>query len=412
MSWGAAKDWSAGFSSGTEGSAAHSDQIRTDLAYGLGLGLPLKQVIGGIMERLNYDPKYAPDVAADLRGGQNASTTHSELERMGTRIENGWRNDDAFRAQFGRALAHDVSQRHESSVFAGEQLQKDTGLQRQAGDVLSAQQEYRRVVAANQDQARSFDLGETKLVGMIMDNPEAREWLGKTVEEYGLTDEAWQTSRGLGNIYPTSDERFVAAQLRELHSDRTGTEVLRAAMFTTLGEKLGLNPPRDLGDAEEHAKVGLDPGGFGETRDKVEQGLDGPHKLGAGIEADANAGIARHEQAVGDGQDKVAFRSAENKANVEHHQDINEVEGQRQTEAGAEAAKKFGSDANLASAVHRIHDKIEDGIKGAPEWVADKVYGPPPSVTEQILDLPPAASDESSATPKEEGKDSSAQKPE
>ena len=46
MSWAAAKDWSAGFSSGTEGSAASSDQIRTDLAYGIAAGVPLKQVIG------------------------------------------------------------------------------------------------------------------------------------------------------------------------------------------------------------------------------------------------------------------------------------------------------------------------------------------------------------------------------
>lgn len=412
MSWAAAKDWSAGFSSGTEGSAASSDQVRTDLAYGLAAGLPLKQVIGGIMQRLNLDPKYAPDVAADLRGGQGAATTHTELERLGTRMEDSWRNDQRFQSQFGSALAHDLSQRHESSVFASEQVQRDMGLQRQAGEVLSAQQDYRRVQAANQDQATRISMSEPDLVGMIMRDPQARDWLGKTVEEQGLTDEAWSRSGGLHNIYPTTDERFVAAQLRVLKGDRDIPDWHRAAMFSTLGEKLGLNPPRDLGDAEEHAKVGLDPAGFGATKAEVEQGLDGKGKLGAEIEADAKAGLAQHRQVVEEGQDKVATRSAENKANVEHHQDMNELEAQRQTEAGAEAAKELGSDDNLASAAHEWHVKAKDEVKKMPNRISDFINPPPPSVTEQIGPPPPSAPHESSAAPKDEGKDSSAQKPE
>jgi len=412
MSWAAAKDWSAGFSSGTEGSAASSDQIRTDLAYGIAAGLPLKQVIGGIMQRLNVDPKYAPDVVADLRGGQGAATTHTELERLGTQMGDRWSNDQAFRAQFGSALAHDVRQGHESSVFASQQVQTDTNLQRQAGEVLSAQQDYRRVMAANQDQATRISMSEPDLVGMIMRDPQARDWLGKTVEEQGLTDKAWARSDGLFDIYPTSNERFVAAQLRELKDDRNILDVHRAEIFTALGDRLGLNPPRDLGDPEQHAGIGLDPDGFGETKAKVEQRLEGPDKLGADVEARAKSGIAEHKQVVEEGQDKVAQRSAENNANVQHHQDINKLEAQPTIESGADAAKAFGSDDNLASVIHEGHEWLKNKPKELPEWISDQINPPPPSVTEQIGPPPPSAPEESSDAPKNEGKDSSARTPE
>ena len=412
MSWAAAKDWSAGFSSGTEGSAARSDQVRTDLAYGIGAGVPLKQVIGGIMQRLNLDPTYAPDVAADLRGGQGASTTHTALERLGTQMSDRWSNDQRFQSQFGSALAHDLRQGHENSVFASAQMQKDINLQRQAGEVLSAQQDYRRVQAANQDQATRISISEPDLVGRVMRDPQARDWLLQTVEKQGLTDAAWQLQRGLFDIYPTPDERFVAAQLHMLQDHRGILSIQRAEIFSALGDKLGLNPERDLGDPVQHAKVGLDPNGFGETRAKVEQGLDGPDKLGADIEADAKAGIAQHKQVVEEGQGKVAQRSAENKANVGHHQDINELEAQRQTEAGAEAAKQLGNDDNAGSVVHEWHVKAKDGAKEVPGIISDLINPPPPSVTEQIPNPPPAAPAESSAAPKEEGKDPSAQKPE
>lgn len=411
-SWAAAKDWSAGFSSGTEGSAGISDQIRTDLGYGLALGLPAKQIAKAIAEKAGMDPKYAkylPDLGADVHGGQSASTTHAAIERMATRMEDSYRNDERFQAQFGAALAHDVSQRHENSVFASSQLQNDTSLQRQAGEVLSAQQEYRRVQAANHDLASRVDMKEPNLVGRIMGDPETRDWLLKKVEEQGLVDKAWARSDGLFDIYPTSAERFVATQLRELKGI---PEVFGAKIFTELGERLGLNPPRDLGDAEEHAKVGLDPDRGGEIRDKVNQGLDGPNKLGADIEANAEAGLAQHKQVVDEGQDKIAFRSAENNANVRHHQDINELEAQRQTEAGAEAAKELGKDDNLGSVVHDWHEEALDFGKNAPGWIVDQINPPPPSITEQIGAPPPPAPAESSAAPKEESNDSSAQKPE
>ena len=250
------------------------------------------------------------------------------------------------------------------------------------------------------------------LVGRFMRDPQARDWLLETVAEQGLVDEAWARSDGLFDIYPTTGERFVAAQLRMLQDDRSILDVHRAAIFTALGDKLGLSPPRDLGDPEQHAGAGLDPDGFGETRAKVEQGLDGPDKLGQDLEADAKAGLAQHKQVVEEGQDKVAQRSAENKANVEHHQDLNRLEAQRQTEAGAEAAKALGNDENLATKVQDFQEWLVDEVKSTPEWVADKIYGLPPSITEQIPNLPPAAPEESSAAPKEEGNDPSAQKPE
>ena len=412
MSWAAAKDWSAGFSSGTEGSAASSDQIRTDLAYGIGAGVPLKQVIGGIMQRLNVDPKYAPDVSADLRGGQGASTTHTELERLGTQMSDRWSNDQRFQAQFGSALAHDVRQGHENSVFASEQVQKDTNLQRQSGEVLSAQQEYRRVQAANQEQATRISMSEPDLVGRFIRDPQARDWLLKTVAEQGLVDEAWQRSRGLGDIYPGTDEAFVAAQLRMLRDDRDMSNMHRAEIFTAIGDKLGLNPQRDLGDPEQHAEVGLDPNDFGQTQNEVNQGLDGESKLGADIGANAKAGIAQHKQEVDEGQGKVAQRSAENNANVQHHQDINELEAQRQTEAGAEAAKQLGSDDNLASLAHWGHDGLKNLGKETSGWIADQINPPPTSVTEQIGPPPPSAPGQSSDAPKEDDKDSSVQKPE
>ena len=192
-------------------------------------------------------------------------------------------------------------------------------------------------------------MSEPDLVGRFMRDPQARDWLLETVEEQGLTDAAWQRSQGLFDIYPGTDERFVAAQLRMLRDHRGISNMHRAQIFSAIGDKLGLNPSRDLGDPEQHAGAGLDPNGFGQTQDKVEQGFDGPDKLGEDIEANAKAGLAQHKQVVDEGQGKVAHRSAENKANVGHHQDINELEAQRQTEAGAEAAKQLGSDANLGS---------------------------------------------------------------
>jgi len=404
MSWAAAKDWSAGFSSGTEGSAAVSDQMRTDLAYSLGLGLPLKQAINWALERGGIDPqtlKYLPNVAADVRGGQSATTTHTALERMGTRMENSYRNDERFQTQFNSALAHDYRQGHESSVFASEQLQQDQGLQRQASDVLSAQQDYRRVQAANQEFVTRVSMNETDLAGMIRRDPETRDWLHQTLGKHELVPEAYKQARGMVLIYPDPHVRDIAAELRTLEAPRNLSDTRRAEIFTELGERLGLNPPRDLGDPEEHAEVGLDPAGIGETKAKVEQGLDGPDKLGASIEADARSGIAEHRQAVEEGQDKVAFRSAENKANVEHHQAMNELEGQRQTEAGAEAAKQRGSDDNLASKAHDLQIKAKEKLKDASGWIADQINPPPPS-----------APGGSSAAPEDESNDLSLQKPE
>lgn len=416
MSWAAAKDWSAGFSSGTEGSAAITDQMRTDLAYGLGLGLPLKEAIKWAAERGGIDPqtlKYLPDVAADVRGGQSASSIHTALERMGTRMENSYRNDERFQAQFNSALAHDYRQGHESSVFASEQLQQDQGLQRQASDVLAAQQDYRRVQAANQDFAtRVGPMSEIDLAGMIKRDPETRDWLHQTLGKHELVPEAYKQARGMVLIYPDPHVRDIAAELRTLEAPRNLSDTRRAEIFAELGERLGLTRPRDLGDAEEHAEVGLDPASIGETKAKVEQGLDGPDKLGASIEADAEARIAQHRQAVEEGQDKVAFRSAENKANVEHHQEINKLEGQRQTEAGAEAAKELGTDANLASEVHKLQETAKTWVKDGAEWIEDQIDPAPPSVTGQIGPPPPSAPVESSGAPKEESNDPSIQKPE
>ena len=145
---------------------------------------------------------------------------------------------------------------------------------------------------------------------------------------------------------------------------------------------------------------------MGEVEGKVAR----KDELGADIQAGTQARLDQSRQEVAQGQNHVAQRSAENNADVQHHQDINKAQAQLQREATDEAATDLGRDKNLASLAHDGHEGLKNGVKAIPDLVVDTISPPPPSVTEQIGPPPPPAPEESPPVSKDD--DSSAQKPE
>ena len=158
-----------------------------------------------------------------------------------------------------------------------------------------------------------------------------------------------------------------------------------------LGDLLGLSPAQDLGDAEQHAGIGPGMDSMGKIEGKVAR----KDELGAGIQAGTTAKLNQIEQEVDAGQNHVAQRSAENNADVQHHQDINKVDAQLQREATDEAATGLGRDAEIQHLSYRICMKKRcTGLKMHPGGYSDKIIPPPPSVTEQIGPPPAQALDE------------------
>ncbi|MFZ1429730.1 MAG: hypothetical protein WAS21_23550, partial [Geminicoccaceae bacterium] len=167
-------------------------------------------------------------------------------------------------------------------------------------------------------------------------------------------------------------------------------------------------PVLDLGDAGQHAGIGPGMDSMGEVEAKVAR----KDQLGAGIQAGTIGRLNQLEQEIDDGQNHVAQRSAENNADVQHHQDINKVDAQLQREAADEAVTELGRDKNLASLTHDGHEGFKDGIKEIPDLVVDTISPPPPSVTEQI-GLPSAAvPDEATTASQDKDNNSSEKKPE
>mgnify|MGYP000611993679 CR=1 FL=1 len=296
-----------------------------------------------------------------------------------------FRNDQAYQAQFGQALAYDVNQRHEEAVFRSQSVQDDQGLQRQASEVLGAQQEYRRMAAANQGVGQQVSISEPDLVGMLRSNQKASDFVQRAVFEHGLQGEARDNEWLTKDLYPGDPVgRILAADARALLTSPSISATQRAEFSAKLGDLLGLSPVRELGDAEQHAGIGPGMDSMGTIEGKVAR----KDVLGADIQAGTTAKLDRSEQEVDAGQNKVAQRSAENNASVQHHQDINKVDAQLQREAADEAATDLGRDKNLGSLAHDGHEGLKDGIKAIPDLVVDTISPPPPSVTEQI-GLPP-----------------------
>ena len=288
--------------------------------------------------------KYVPVGSVDGQWQPGERHQAAEFQRIASQMADHWRNDQSFQAQFGSALAYDMRQGHEDSVFANRSVQSDQGLQRQASEVLAANREYRNVQTASAELGDRVNLSEPDLVGMIMRDEAAREYVGREAMLMGLSGKVQEIESGIYNQYPTQAERQVAAELRAL--SRVGP-VEKQLFLEDLGEKLLLTKARELGDAQAHAGIGADPGSFGTVQGKV-AGMDG---LGAGIEAAAKGELAQRGQAVEAGRDQVMNRSAENNAAVQHHQDINRVEAQIGREATDQASEDLGSDANLATPV-------------------------------------------------------------
>ena len=122
----AAKAWMSSLHTEHAGSEAVSDDLRTSIAYGVSAGVPI--------------PKIVAKLGGSVDGTQAGSTTNAEIERIATQLSDQFRDDQAYQAQFGQALAFDVNQRHENAIFTSQSVQDDQALQRQASEVLGAQE--------------------------------------------------------------------------------------------------------------------------------------------------------------------------------------------------------------------------------------------------------------------------------
>lgn len=384
----AARGWSTSLNSEHAGSEAVSDELRTAIAYGVSLGIPAKE----IAKALGADPKYVPggNVEGSLNGTQAGGTSNAEVERIATQMTDQFRNDQAYQAQFGQALAFDVNQRHEEAVFRSQSVQDDRGLQRQASEVLGAQQEYRRMAAANQGVGQQVSVSEPDLVGMLRRHQQAADFVGNKVFEHGLQGEARRNEWLTRELYSDGAGRELAADVRTLLTSPAISDTQRAMITAELGDLLGLSPVLELGDAGQHAGIGPGMDSMGEVETKVTR----KDALGAGIQVGIMAKLDQSQQEVDAGQNHVAQRSAENNASVEHHQDINKVDAQLQREAADEAATELGRDNNLASLAHDGHEGLKNGVKAIPDLVVDTISPPPLSVTEQIGPTPPPAPEE------------------
>ena len=393
----ASEAWSSSINTEHAGSETISDELRTQIAYGVSLGIPAKR----IAEALGINSKYIPggNVEGSVNGTQAGGTSNAEIERIATQMSDQFRNDKAYQAQFGQALAYDVNRRHEDAVFTNQSVQDDQALQQQASEVLGAQEEYRRMAAANQGVGQQVSVSEPDLVGMIRSNPKAADFVGKSVFDLGLQGEARRAELLTKPLYPGDQVgREIAADVRTLLTSPSIGDTRRAMLTAELGDLLGLSPARELGDAGQHAGIGPGMDSMGTIEGKV----DRKEELGADIQAETTAKLDQSKQEVAEGQGHVAQRSAENNASVEHHQDINKVQAQLHVESADEAATDLGNNANLATGPHRFHEGAKDKVKELPEFVVDTINPPPPSVTEQIGPPPPAPDESSSASKDDE----------
>ena len=351
QSFAAAKDWAGSLSNETGGSRASATRPGPASSMGWRRASRSRR-----WPKAGRAVQVRAERSVDGQGSQASDTSAAEFQRIASQMADHWRNDQSFQAQFGSALAYDMRQGHEDSVFANRSVQSDQGLQRQASEVLAANREYRNVQTASAELGDRVNLSEPDLVGMIMRDEAAREYVGREAMLMGLSGKVQEIESGIYNQYPTQAERQVAAELRAL--SRVGP-VEKQMFLEDLGEKLMLTKARELGDAQEHAGIGADPASFGTVQGKV-AGMDG---LGAGIEAAAKGELAQRGQAVEAGRDQVMNRSAENNAAVQHHQDINRVEGQIGREATDQASEELGSDANLATPIEDVHKGIMNRAK-------------------------------------------------
>lgn len=384
QSFTAAKDWAASVFSEIGGSVAMNDSTRAQLVYGLAAGIPTKQLAERLMEGAG---KFMPGGDLQIGGSQASDHTAAEYERIGSQMAERWRDDKSFQAQFGSALAYDMRQGHEDSVFANRSVQSDQGLQRQASDVLSANREYRNVRSASAELGDRVNLSEPDLVGMVLRDLAARDYVGKEAMFSGLSGEVRDIESAIYDLYPNAEERTVAAELRAL--TRQG-EAAKQLFLENLGEKLLVSKARDLGDAQDHAGIGADPASFGLVQGKV-AGMAG---LGAGIEAGATGELAQREQAVDAGRDQVMGRSAENNAAVQHEQDISRVEFEIVREGSNEASRDFGSEANLATPIEDQHQWAVEESKQFLGQVVERINPPPSAATDPTDSAQPVRSPE------------------
>ena len=237
-------------------------------------------------------------------------------------------------------------------------VQSDQGLQRQASEVLAANREYRNVQTASAELGDRVNLSEPDLVGMIMRDEAAREYVGREAMLMGLSGKVQEIELGIYNQYPTQAERQVAAEVRAL--SRVGP-VEKQLFLEDLGEKLLLTKARELGDAQAHAGIGAR---SRQLRHGAGQGRR--HGRAGGRDRSGSQGRAGAARTGGRGGPRPGDEPlGREQCRCWHHQDINRVEAQIGREATDQASEDLGSDGNLAT-------PVEDIQKAGLDWAKEQ----------------------------------------
>lgn len=352
-SFATASAWAASFDKGATGTSGLNDDQRANVALGVSLGVPL----GKLAELIGLPGDRIADPS--IRGGvsQTSADFHSRVERLGASMQDSMRNDHQYQVQFASALATDMTQRHETGVFAGTSLQGDRGLQRQASEVLSASRDFGRVVSASSELGNRSAIAEPDLVGLLKRYPEVRGYLGREVMDNGLIGSAHDIESGIRFIYPEQRDAQIAGELRAM--EHNGSEVERRLFFAGLGQRLLLARAHEYGDPQAAAGLAHDVPGAGEVRDRVEAmaGFDGG--FGRGVHRE----LGERADAVTDGSDSTAHRAMENNADVETHQATQKQDGQDRYGFESELAKDFGSSPNLATGLQGAHGFLVEKVQ-------------------------------------------------
>ena len=269
-------------------------------------------------------PKYSrAAMSSSLNGTQAGGTSNAEIERIATQMTDQFRNDQAYQAQFGQALAYDVNQRHEDAVFSepvgagrsGPAAAGIGGARRPAGVPPDGGGQPGGRPAGQHQRARSRRHAPAQ--------PEGRRFCRNEVFEHGLQGEARDNEWLTRELYPGDrgrpDTRCRCARLADqpIHQRHPARDDHRRARRSARAEP----GAGSLGDAGQHAGIGPGMDSMGTIEGKVAR----KDELGADIQAGTTAKLNQIEQEVDAGQNHVAQRSAENNADVQHHQDINKV---------------------------------------------------------------------------------------
>ena len=366
-SFAAASSWAASRARGIEGTEGFSDRQMAEMALGLQLGVPVSRIAGWI----GFDPNNVTDPTIRAGIGQTSDQINARTERVAGQMEDALRNDHHQQATFAAALASDVQQRHESTVFASESVTGDRSLQRQASDVISASQEYSRIAATSADVGHRTSLPERAIVGMLKRHPEVRDHVLKQVTDLGELGRARDIESGIRFIYPETGDAMIASEFRAMMY--YGSPYERQSFLSDLMMRLSLTGDPELRDpsALHHVADGLAPAGT------VEERVDGMDGLGGDLEDEVRGTMQGRQHAVEAGAGHVAGRSAGNNADVQHEQQQQRRDGETRYEVTTDQARELGSNTNAATGLQSLQGGLIGYVKDAGDWIEDQINPDP-----------------------------------